>query len=79
MASDAPRRDALTAFIDERLGEGYLVETRTDTHAIIVRPEPSDSPSFLGRWRKKAPRDREVVAVDEAGVITVSPAVPQRS
>ena len=30
------RRNALTAFLDERVREGYQVETRTDTHAIIA-------------------------------------------
>ena len=29
------RRRALTAFLDERVREGYRIETRTDTHAII--------------------------------------------
>lgn len=82
MASDAQddnRRDALTAFLDDRLREGYRVETHTDTHAIIVGPEPAGRPSFLGRFRRQAPPDRQVVAVDAAGEVTVAPAVPQRS
>src|SRR6185295_9667638 len=29
------RRRALTTFLDERVREGYRIETRTDTHAII--------------------------------------------
>jgi len=33
------RRHALTAFLDERVREGYLVETRTATHAIIGPPD----------------------------------------
>lgn len=80
MASDTQaeiRRDALTAFLGARLAEGYLVETRTDTHAIIVQAdEPS---SFFGRFRRQAPRDRQVVAVDASGAVTASPAVPLRS
>ena len=71
------RRDALSAFLDARLREGYLVETRTDTHAIIVQAdEPS---SFFGRFRRQAPRDRQVVAVDAGGAVTVAPAEPLRS
>jgi hypothetical protein len=80
VASDAQgeiRRDALTAYLGVRLREGYLVETRTDTHAIIVRAdEPS---SFLGRFRQRAPRDRQVIAVDATGEVTTSPAVPVRA
>lgn len=79
MASEvhARRRDALTAFLDARLHEGYLVETRTDTQAIIVQGgEPT---SFLGRFRPRAPRVRQVVAVDAAGEVTVEPAAPRRS
>lgn len=74
---DERRRDALTAFIDARLREGYLVETRTDTHAIIVQAaEPS---TFFGRLRRQPPRDRQVIAVDATGEVTMSPAVPARS
>ena len=44
------RRNALTAFLDERVREGYQVETRTDTHAIIA---PADRRrSFLDLLRK---------------------------
>lgn len=80
MASDTQdetRRDALTAYLDARLREGYLVETRTDTHAIIVQ---ADEPqSFLGRFRQQAPRDRQVIEVDARGEVTMSPAEPLRS
>ena len=79
MASEAQalRRDALTAFLDARLHEGYLVESRTDTQAIIVQgDEPT---SFLGRFRPRAPRVRQVVAVDASGEVTVEPAVALRS
>ena len=79
MASEAQtlRRDALTAFLDARLDEGYLVETRTDTQAIIV--EGGASASFLSRFRPRSTRTRQVVAVDAAGKVTVAPAVPLRS
>ena len=77
-SNDALRRDALTAFIDARLDEGFLVETRTDTHAIIGRQdEPSGS--FLARFKPKVARERHVVAVDADGVVTMSPAEPLRS
>ena len=31
------RKDGLDAFLDEKLAEGFAIETRTDTHAIIFR------------------------------------------
>ena len=31
------RKDGPDAFLDERAAEGFSVETRTDTHAIIFR------------------------------------------
>ena len=31
------RKDGLDAFLDEKLAEGFTIETRTDTHAIIYR------------------------------------------
>jgi len=30
------RADALALFLEERLCEGFVIETRTDTHAIIA-------------------------------------------
>ena len=73
MANEAHalRRDALTAFLEARLDEGYLVETRTDTQAIIVQRT-----SLFRRFR---PRVRQLVAVDAAGEVTVEPALPLRS
>jgi hypothetical protein len=42
-------KNALTAFGEARVGEGFRVETYTDTHAIIV---PADQrSSFLDRFR----------------------------
>ncbi len=75
--AQAVRRDMLTAFLDARVGEGYVVESRTDTQAIMVA---GDQPaSFFGRFRPQPPRVREVVAVDAAGEVTVEPAIPLRS
>jgi len=68
------RRDALTAFLDARMAEGYLVESRTDTQAVIV-----EGGSFFARFRPRPTRLRQVVAVDAGGDVTVGPAVPLRS
>jgi hypothetical protein len=71
------RKSALTAFLDARVGEGFRIETRTDTHAIIV---PADRGwSFLDRLRKANVSDRQVVSVDEHGEVTMGPAEPLRS
>ena len=79
-ASDAReeiRKSALTAFLDARAGEGYRIETRTDTHAIIV---PADRGwSVLGRLRKTKPPARQVISVDEHGEVTMAPAEQLRS
>jgi tRNA G26 N,N-dimethylase Trm1 len=38
------RRDGLDTFLDQKVEEGYVLETRTDTHAIISRrPKASDA------------------------------------
>ena len=70
------RKNALTAFLDERIGEGFRIETRTDTHAIIV---PADHGwSFLDRLRKAKATARHVISVDEHGEVTMAPAEPLR-
>ncbi len=69
------RKNALTTFLDARVDEGFRIETRADTHAIIV---PAGRRwSFLGRLRK-AP-ERHVISVDENGHVTMAPAEPLRS
>ena len=71
------RKTALTEFLDARVREGYRVETRTDTHAIIA---PADRRrSFLDLFRKPSVPARQVVSVDSAGVVSTSPAEPLRS
>jgi hypothetical protein len=75
--SETRRREALGAYLDERVAEGFRVESRTDTQAIIA-PAPSHL-SFLRRFRKSAPLERQVVAVDVDGNVTASPAQPLRS
>jgi predicted transcriptional regulator len=74
---DELRRDSLTRFLEQRLAEGFRVETRTDTHAIIV--PAATRLSFLDRFRKQGVPAREVVAVDANGEVTASPAEPLRS
>ena len=68
------RRDSLDAFLDEKVEEGYAIETRTDTHAIIVR-----RPQGLKRFTRGRDPGRYVVQVDEDGVATMSPAEPRRT
>jgi hypothetical protein len=68
------RKDGLDAFLDERIAEGFVVETRTDTHAIIFR-----RPKGIRRFTRGDDRSRYVVQVDEDGVASMSPAEPRRS
>lgn len=68
------RRDALDAFLDQKVEEGYLIETRTDTHAIISR-----RPKGLKRFTGGPDPGRYVVEVDEAGTAAMRPAEPRRS
>lgn len=68
------RRDGLDSFIEQKLAEGYVVETRTDTHAIISR-----RPRGLKRFTSGADPGRFVVEVDEDGVATMRPAEPRRT
>ena len=67
------RKDGLDAFLDERIAEGFTIETRTDTHAIVSR-----KPKGLRRFTGDDP-GRYVVEVDEDGVATMRPAEPRRS
>jgi hypothetical protein len=68
------RRDSLDAFLDQKVKEGYVIETRADTHAIISR-----RPKGLKRFTSGADPGRYVVEVDEDGSATMSPAEPRRS
>ena len=71
------RKNALTAFLQARVGEGFRIETRTDTHAIIA---PADRGwPFLVRLRKAKTPERQVISVDESGQVTMRPAEPLRS
>ena len=68
------RTDALGAFLDRKLEEGYEIESRTDTHAIIFR-----RPKGIRRFTGGADPGRYVVEVDEDGVATLRPAEPRRT
>jgi len=68
------RKSALTTFLEARVKEGFRIETRTDTHAIIA---PARRLSFLDRFRKAPPR--QVISVDDHGEVTMRPAEPVRS
>jgi hypothetical protein len=68
------REDALDAFLERKVAEGFEIETHTETHAIIAeRPH--------GRWARFRGGDgnRYVVQVDEHGQVSMSPAEPKRS
>lgn len=68
------RKDGLDAFLDQRIAEGFIVETRTDTHAIIFR-----QPRGIRRYTSGDDPGRYVVEVDEDGVASMRPAEPRRS
>ena len=68
------RREALDAFLDQKVEEGYVIETRTDTHAII-----SQRPKGLKRLTSGGDAGRYVVEVDEDGGATMRPAEPRRT
>ena len=75
-AREEHRRDALSAFLEARIAAGYRIETRTGTQAIIA---PTGARGVLGRLRRSGGQGRQVVSVDDRGVVTVSPAEPLRS
>ena len=68
------RRQGLDAFLDQKVAEGYVIETRTETHAII-----SQRPKGLKRFTRDADPGRFVVEVDEDGSATMRAAEPRRS
>jgi hypothetical protein len=68
------RRDGLDVFLDQKVKEGYTIEYRTDTHAIIAR-----RPRGFRRFTIRADPGRYVVEVDEDGIATMRPAEPRRT
>jgi hypothetical protein len=71
---EGTRRVGLDAFLDQKVDEGYEIETRTETHAVIFR-----RPKGLRRFTSGADAGRYVVEVDEDGVATMRPAEPRRT
>jgi hypothetical protein len=71
------RKEALDAFLETKLREGFEIETHTDTHAIVV--ERGRRESFLSRFRARGEANRYVVSVDEHAEVTMIPAEPKRS
>ena len=67
------RKDGLDAFLEQKVDEGYTIETRTDTHAIIARPKG------IRRFTGGADPGRYVVEVDEDGRAEMRPAEPRRA
>jgi hypothetical protein len=67
------RRDGLDAFLDQKVEQGYVIETRSNTHAIIFR-----RPKGLKRFTSGPDPGRYVVQVDEDGIVTMRPAEPRR-
>jgi hypothetical protein len=68
------RRDGLDAFLDQKVEEGWAIETRAETHAIIFR-----QPKGLKRFTSGRDPGRYVVQVDEDGTATMHPAEPRRT
>jgi hypothetical protein len=70
------RKNALDAFLEAKVGEGFRIETHADTHAIIV---VGGRKSLLNRFRGRGAGSRYVVSVDEHGEVTMIPAEPRRN
>ena len=68
------RSESLEAFLDQKVEEGYAIETRSDTHAIIYR-----RPKGLKRFTSGPDPGRYVVQVDQDGNATMRPAEPRRT
>ena len=67
------RKQALDRFLEERVAQGFTVETRTDTHAIVALRRRR----FWGLLH--GDDDRYVVEVDEDGRVTMSEAEALRT
>jgi len=75
-SDNSDREACLDAFLRERLDEGFIIESRTATQAILSpQTRGVRIPSFMRRGR---PDGRQVVSVDEHNVVSVEPAQPRR-
>jgi hypothetical protein len=68
------RKDGLDIFLDQKVEEGYTIESRTDTHAIIVL-----RPNGFRRLIRRTDSGRFVIEVDENGFAKMRPAEPRRA
>ena len=71
------RKEALDAFLEAKLREGFEIETHTDTHAIIVKRDRLKS--LVSRFRGSDSAIRYVVSVDDGGAVTMILAEPKRT
>jgi hypothetical protein len=71
------RKNALDAFLETKVAEGFRIETHTDTHAIII--VGGHRKPLWSRFRKHGAGSRYVVSVDERGEVTMIPAEPKRN
>jgi hypothetical protein len=69
------RKEALDSFLAKKVAEGFGIETRSDTHAIIT---DAGQPFWRRVHRGGRPR-RHVIQVDEHGAVTMSVAERRRS
>ena len=56
------RKQALDTFLARKIGEGFRIETHTDTHAIVIGGRRK---SLLNVFRGRRAESRYVVSVDE--------------
>jgi len=77
--AEEARVDALTSFLQARVREGYLIETRTDTHAIIAPPRGWAVVKLIIRHPFRTASGRQVIAVDDQGKVTMRRAERLRS
>jgi hypothetical protein len=69
------RKQALDSYLAAHSGDGFHLESRTDTHAIITRN--GLVAGLLDRIGLNG-RKRQVISVDEHGIVTTQPAEPVR-
>jgi len=69
------RKQALDAYLVARGEDGFRVESRTNTHAVITR-----TGLIAGLLQRVGidVRKRQVISVDEHGTVTARPAEPVR-
>src|SRR6266496_6499724 len=65
------RKNALDAFLETKVAEGFRIETHTDTHAIII--VGGHRKPLWSRFRRHGAGSRYVVSVDEHGEVTMIP------